>query len=133
MPILKNSVINQIQRIIEDSNNFSKNDFKLEFPNKGNVLAHIQYRASKQYSFSIEENVVNNFLGIGLALQNQKFETVLQTKEKPGNHKNEEISTHNSIDDCIKRIRTWLFNLDADLKSEIDFDIENISDIDNFE
>lgn len=133
MAILKNSVIKEIQNIIENSNNFSRNDFKFEFPDKGNVLALIQYRASKQYSFSIEENIINNFLALGTVLQNKEAERVLQTRQKPGNHKNEEISTCVDIDECIREVRTWLFNLDTELKSEIDFDIESISDIDDFE
>lgn len=133
MAILKNSIIKEIQNTIENSNNFSRDDFKFEFPDEGNVLAHIEYRASKQYSFSIEENVINDFLGIGLALKNQKLERALQTRQKPGNHKNEEMFTHEDINECISKISFWLMNLDNDLQSVIDFEIEKISDIDDFE
>lgn len=141
MAILKNSIIKEIQDTIESSNKFSKNDFKFEFPDEGKVLAHIQYRASKQYSFSIEEDSIkkthreissmsNIFSG---RLEHEEFATVFRTKQKPGKHKNEEKIAHANIDECIREIRNWLFNLDIDLKNEIDFDIENISDIDNFE
>lgn len=141
MPILKNSVIKEIHNTIENSNNFSRDDFKFEFPNEGKVLAHIIYRASKQYSFSIEEYSIkkihreipgmsNIFSG---KLEHEEFETVFRTKQKPGKYKNEETFTCIDIDECIREIRNWLFNLDTELKSEIDFDVENILDIDDFE
>ncbi|QIR75105.1 hypothetical protein FA592_02275 [Sulfurospirillum diekertiae] len=133
MAILKNSIIKEIQDTIANSNQFSKDDFKFEFPNEGKILAYIEYRASKQYSFSIEENVVGNFFALGLSLENKKIETVIQTRQKPGNHKNEEIFTHENIDECIKKIRNWLFNLDIDLKSIVDFDVDTVSYIDDFE
>lgn len=141
MAILKNSIIKEIQDTIENSKNFSIGDFKFEFPDKGNILAHIQYRASKQYSFSIEEDSIkkthreissmsNIFSG---RLEHEELATVFRTKQKPGKHKNEEKNTHGNIDECISEIRNWLYHLDIDLKNEIDFDIENISDIDDFE
>lgn len=143
MAILKNAIIKEIQDTIENSNIFSKNDFKFEFPDTGNILAHIQYRASKQYSFSIEEDSIkkthreissmsNIFSG---RLEHEELATVFRTKQKPGKHKNEEKNTHGNIDECISEIRNWLYHLDTDLKNEIDFDIENISDsdIDDFE
>ena len=141
MPILKNSVIREIQNTIENSNNFSRDDFKFEFPNEGNVLAYIIYRASKQYSFSIEEDSIkkthrevssisNIFSG---RLEHEEFETVFRIRKKPGQHKNTETSTHRNFHECISEINNWLFNLDTELKSEIDFDVENILDIDDFE
>jgi len=132
MPIIRNVKIQNIKNIISRSKVFSINDFRLEFPNSGNILVSIKYRVSSQFLFNIEENQEGNGIyNLNLLMSNKKM--VLQTIQKPGKNKNEEIYTHVNIDECINEISSWLANLDEDLKNEIDFEIEDISDIEDFE
>ncbi|MCK9473839.1 hypothetical protein [Sulfurimonas sp.] len=135
MPQIRNTKIQDIKNQINTSKLFFINDFKLEFFENGNILAKISFRASGKYSFSIEENIVSNsILDIHIPILNQNREKVLQTIEKPGDNKNIEIRNHENLDDCIKRISEWLYNLDEDLKNEFTFEnIEEISDIEKFE
>ncbi|MGD9553197.1 MAG: hypothetical protein AB7D96_11590 [Arcobacteraceae bacterium] len=134
MPQIRNTKVENIYHSIKSSKNFSLDDFKIEFPNDGNVLVNIYFRASNKYSFSIEENNINILSSFGSIMSNQKPEKVHQTIEKPGNNKNIEIHNHENLDNCINKIASWLYNLDEDLKNEFTFDdIEQISDIEEFE
>lgn len=134
MPIIRNIKIKNVKDIINNSKLFSINDFKLEFPDNGNILLNIKYRASSLYLFRIEENQISSgILDFQATLANKKKETVLQTIQQPGNNKNIEVHDHKNIDQCIKELRDWLINLDEDLRNEIDFTINDLSKIDDFE
>jgi len=135
MAQIRNSKMQDIKHKLNESKLFSINDFKLKFPNSGDILVEIIFRGSSKYLFRIEENTVYNPLtATSLAFSGQKKEKVLQTIQKPGNSKNYEVHDHKNIDTCIGEISDWLINLDEDLKYESVFDdINNISDIDEFE
>ncbi|WP_415395915.1 hypothetical protein [Sulfurimonas sp. CS5] len=141
MPIIRNTKIQSIKNKIDESTLFSIDDFKFEFPEDGNILASIQFRGSSSYSFNIEENLIKKetYSAFGALyiqpLSNQKVERekVLQTIEKPGGIKNREINNHDSIDQCIYGIGSWLLYLNEDLKNNIDFSIDDITDIEDFE
>ncbi|EDZ62203.1 hypothetical protein SMGD1_0034 [Sulfurimonas gotlandica GD1] len=134
MPIIRNTKIQNIKNEINKSKVFSINDFKFEFPDDGNVLASIHFRALPNYSFNIEENTVSNGIyDFANTLANKEYEKVLQTIEKPGKDKNIEINNHENIDECIETIYSWLIYLDEDLKNNIEFDIDDIADIEDFE
>ena len=135
MPQIRNTKVENIYNIIRSSKNFSLDDFKVVFPDNGNVLVKISFRASTKYSFSTEENIVSNgILDIRIPILDQNREKVLQTIEKPGDNKNIEIHNHENLDSCISKIASWLYNLDEDLKNEFTFDdIEQISNIEEFE
>jgi ribosomal protein S15P/S13E len=131
MPQIRNTKVENIYHSIKLSKNFSLDDFKIEFPDDGNVLVKILLRASNKYSFSIEENNINILSSFGSIMSNQEPEKVYQTIEKPGHNKNIEIHNHENLDSCINKIASWLYNLDEDLKNEFTFD--DISDIEEFE
>ncbi len=134
MPQIRNIKVENIYHSIKSSKNFSLDDFKIKFPDDGNILVEISFRASTKYSFSIEENNINIFSSLTSTISNQKPEKVHQTIEKPGDNKNIEIHNHENLDSCINKITSWLYNLDEDLKNEFIFDdIEHISDIEEFE
>jgi len=134
MPQIRNTKVENIYHSIKSSKKFSLDDFKIEFPDDGNVLVKISFRASTKYSFSIEENNINILSSFGSIMSNQKPEKVYQTIENPGDNKNIEIHNHKNLDSCISKIASWLYNLDEDLKNEFTFDdIEHIPDIKEFE
>jgi hypothetical protein len=135
MPQIRNTKIQDIYHIIKSSKKFLIDDFKIEFPDNGNILVKILFRTSSKYSFNIEENIVSNSIfDIQLTMANKKREVVLQTIEKPGNSKNKEIHNHENIDSCIDKISSWLQSLDEDLQNEFNFeDIEAFQNIDEFE
>lgn len=135
MAQIRNTKIQDIYFSIQASRFFSLDDFRVEFPDTGNILARISFRASSKYSFSIEENTVSNgIFDIQLTMANKKREMVLQTIEKPGNSKNIEKYNHESLDSCINKISSWLYNLDEDLKNELNFtEIEDVTNIEEFE
>lgn len=56
MSQIRNTKIQDIKHIINQSNLFSINDFKFDFPDKDEILAKIVFRASSKYSFSIIED-----------------------------------------------------------------------------
>jgi hypothetical protein len=138
MAQIRNTKIQDIKDKINASRIFSINDFKLEFPDVGNVLAKIVLRGSSKYSFSIEENYIfekeSSIFNLSFTPQNYKKEKTFQTLKKPGYNKNFEVDNHKDIDECISQISSWLSNLDEDLKNEEIFDnIEDFSNIDEFE
>lgn len=135
MPQIRNTKIQDIYHIIKSSKKFSMDDFKIEFPEKGNILAKIILRGSSKYSFFIEENFIlkskPTMLGIS---KNYNEEKTFQTVQKPAKNKNVEIDEHNDIDGCIYQISAWLYNLNEDLQNEFNFeDIGNLSNINEFE
>lgn len=135
MAQIRSTKIRNIYNKIQASKIFSLDDFRIDFPDTGNVLAKITFRASDKYSFCIEENTISNgIFDIQLAVANKKREMVLQTIEKPGGSKNIEIHSHETLDRCIERIPSWLYNLDEDLKNEFNStEIEDIPNIEEFE
>lgn len=135
MPQIRNTKIQDIYHIIKSSKKFSMDDFKIKFPDDGNVLVEILFRASSKYSFNIRENMISNsIIDIQLTMANKKRETVLQTIEIPGSSKNIEIHNQDNIDSGIRKISSWLHNLDEDLQNEFDFgDIRKVQNIDEFE
>jgi hypothetical protein len=134
MAQIRNTKMENIYQHIKLSKNFSLDDFKIEFPDDGNVLVKILFRASSKYSFSIEENYINILSSFTSTISNKKPEKVHQTIEKPGDNKNIEIHNHENLDSCISKIVSWLSNLDDDLKNEFTFDdIEQVSNIEEFE
>lgn len=134
MPQIRNTKVKNIYHIIKSSKNFSLDDFKIEFPDDGNVLVNILFRASSKYSFSIEENNIDIFSSLASSISNKKPEKVHQTIERPGDNKNIETHNHENLDSCIYKINSWLYNLDEDLKNQLTFDdIEQISNIEKFE
>lgn len=135
MPQIRNTKIQNMKNKITSSRLFDINDFKLEFPDTGNVLAKISLRGSNKYSFSIEENYTSNgILDMQLTLQNKQREKVIQTLQSPGQNKNFEVHNHKNIDKCIEELDIWLINLDEDLKHEDILDtMDNSLDIDEFE
>lgn len=62
MPQIRNTKVENIYHSIKSSKKFSLYDFKIEFPDDGNVLVKILLRASNKYSFSIEENNIIFYL-----------------------------------------------------------------------
>ena len=116
MTILNKKRIQEIYDTITHSKIFTIDDFKIEFPDKGNILAKIHFKASSQYTFSIVENDGLNIFNMPLLNNNHKKEISFQTIEKPSDNKNEEILEHENLTKCIERIYYWLENLDYDLK-----------------
>ncbi|MCT7579205.1 BAR domain-containing protein [Aliarcobacter butzleri] len=140
MSQIRNTKIQDIKHIINQSNLFSINDFKFDFPDKDEILAKIVFRASNKYSFSIiedyklKEEPKTLLSNLSLMQTTYSKEKVLQVKMSPGNDKNFEIHTINNIDEGIRKISSWLYNLDEDLKCKELFDeIENSTNIDEFE
>lgn len=136
MSQIRNTKIQDMKHIINQSNLFSINDFKFDFPDKDEILAKIVFRASSKYSFSIiEDYKLKEEQKTSLSiLSTYSKEKVLQVKMSPGNDKNFEIHTINNIDEGIRNISSWLYNLDEDLKCKELFDeIENSTNIDEFE
>lgn len=135
MPQIRNTKIQDIYHIIKSSKKFSMDDFKIEFPDNGNILVKILFRASSKYSFNIEENMISNgIFDLQLTMANKKKESVLQTIERPGDSKNIEIHNQDNIDSGIRKISSWLHNLDEDLQNEFNFeDIGKVQSIDEFE
>ncbi|PRM90555.1 hypothetical protein CJ671_01760 [Aliarcobacter cryaerophilus] len=133
MSILNKKTIQQVFHAIKQSRIFTINDFKIEFPDKGNILVKIEFRASSKYSFSIEENLISDNI-FSLTLSKPKDEKlVLQTVEIPGNIKNFERITHENIDECINVILSWLYNLDTELKNDFSFELEEQAELEEFE
>ena len=60
MSILNKKTIEKIFNSLKQSNIFNVNDFKIEFPDNGNILVMISFRASDKYFFSIEENFTSD-------------------------------------------------------------------------
>lgn len=116
MTILNKKRIQEIYDTITYSKIFTIDDFKIEFPDKGNTLAKIHFKASGKYTFLIIENDGLNIFNMPLLNNNHKKEISFQTIEKPSDNKNEEKLEHENLDKCIERIYYWLQNLDVDLK-----------------
>lgn len=139
MPQIRNTKIQDIKHQINQSHLFSINDFKFDFPDKDEVLVIITFRASSKYSFTIFDDYVLKkepipLLGASFLQQNYSKEKILQIKMVPGNDKNIEVLKIDNLDEGIKKISSWLYNLDEDLKCEELFDeIENSTNIDDFE
>ncbi|WP_419774463.1 hypothetical protein [Halarcobacter sp.] len=139
MSQIRNTKIQDIKHQINQSKLFTINDFKFDFPESGEVLVKITFRASSKYLFSIFDDYTikkepQHFLALTLPQTSYSKEKVLQIKMSPGNDKNIEILTIDNLDEGIRKINSWLYNLDEDLKCGDFFDeIENSSNIDNFE
>ncbi|MGJ0288544.1 hypothetical protein [Aliarcobacter cryaerophilus] len=133
MSILNKKTIEKIFNSLKQSNIFNVNDFKIEFPDNGNILVMISFRASDKYFFSIEENFTSDNIFSLPFSKSKDQKLILQTVVIPGNIKNHEIITHKDIDDCIRNISLWLYNLDIELKNDFSFEFEDQSKLEEFE
>ncbi len=139
MPQIRNTKIQDIKHQVNQSQLFSINDFKFDFPDQDEILVKITFRASSKYIFSIVDNYIlkkepQHFFALTLPQSSYSKEKVLQIKMSPGQDKNMEILTIDNLDEGIRKINSWLYNLDEDLKCENLFDeMENSSNIDDFE
>lgn len=133
MSILNKRIIEKIHNVIKQSRIFTPNDFKIEFPDNGNILAKIEFRAFSKYTFSIEENFISdNIFSLGLFNKPKDEKLVFQTVEIPGNTKNFERISYENIDQCIDAISSWLYNLDEELKNVNSFEIEEHIELEEF-
>lgn len=132
MPALRRKKIENIKMIIVDNGKFSIGDFLLEFPDSGNVLTSIRFRANQDFKFVIKEDSEPdiNMVPVGLNM-NFKYKNIYYTIEEPGEFKNQDKNECKNINDCIRNINNWLNNLDDELKS-IHIDILNDENIDDF-
>ncbi|QDF27972.1 hypothetical protein [Halarcobacter anaerophilus] len=139
MPQIRNTKIQDIKHQINQSQLFSINDFKFDFPDEDEILVKIIFRASNKYLFSIFDDYTikkepTPLFGLSFTQPSYSKEKVLQVKMSPGNDKNIEVLKIDNLDEGIGKISSWLYNLDEDLKCENLFDeMENSSNIDDFE
>lgn len=132
MPMLRNSVINQILVHLEYGD-FCVEDFDTLFPDDSTVLAQITFRALPKYTFVLDETYSRGSISSALAVMGQgDAKKVIRTVEKPGTYKNHESRTHDDIASAISRISDWvrsirddLINSRATLRSTIDELTEN--------
>ncbi|WP_066408684.1 hypothetical protein [Aliarcobacter skirrowii] len=133
MSILNKKRVQEIYNTIAHSKIFTIDDFKIEFPNEGNILVEIHFKAYSKYSFSIIEVDGLGIFSMPLLNNNYKKEISLQTIEKPSDNKNKEILEHENLDKCIERIYYWLLNIDSDLKNDFNLELEKQTNSEEFE
>lgn len=102
-----------------DNQIFSADDFIVEFPKTGSVLAKIHFAHNNDYYFHIAE-LQKKSLGIAATLAAIADDVIVPgTIECPGDYKRVEEKRFESFNSCIIRIRGWCENIRADLKTKI--------------
>jgi hemoglobin-like flavoprotein len=115
MPKLRNSIITQILDYLEYGD-FCVEDFDAQFPDDSNILAQITFKALPKYSFVLDETYPGGAIASSLAITRQgNSKRVIRTIEKPGEYKNHEQKTHDSIDSAIRRVSDWVVSIRDDL------------------
>jgi len=101
-----------------DNNIFSVDDFVIEFPNTGSVLAKIKFAHNNDYYFHITEAQKARGVAATIAAYSDSVR-VPATVECPGDYKRVEENRFESFDFCINRIQRWCENIRSDLKTKI--------------
>ena len=99
-----------------DNDVFSADDFIVEFPENGNVLAKIKFLHGGDYYFHITELPKSKGVAATMAVLSGE-EKVPATIECPGDYKKIEENKFDSFDVCVRRIRNWCVNIRSDLKT----------------
>lgn len=69
-----------------------------------------------KYSFILDETYPGGTIGSALALTGRNnIKRVIRTTESPGEYKNHDSRTHETIDSAIRRISEWVGNIREDL------------------
>lgn len=113
MSQLKASTMKSIYEAV-DNRIFSSDDFLLEFPKTGRILAKIKFVHNNDYYFHIAEVPKGKGIVATIAALSDD-EKVPATIECPGDYKREEENRFDSFDSCINRIPIWCENIRADL------------------
>lgn len=101
-----------------DNQIFSADDFVVEFPKTGSVLAKVKFAHNNDYYFHIAE--VQKARGVAATIASfTDDERIPATIECPGDYKRVEENRVGSFDSCISRIQRWCENIKADLKTKI--------------
>lgn len=97
-----------------DNRIFSSDDFVVEFPKTGRVLAKIKFVHNDDYYFNIAEVPKSKGIAATMAAFSDEAKAPA-TIECPGDYKREEVNHFDSFDSCIKRIIRWCENINSDL------------------
>lgn len=117
MSQLKTSTMKSVYDAL-DNNIFSSDDFIVEFPKTGSVLAKIKFAHNSDYYFHIAELQKARGAATTLAALSD-YVTVPGTIECPGDYKRVDENRHESFYSCIIRIKRWCENIRADLNTKI--------------
>lgn len=130
MPNLKNSIISEILNNL-DHEDFCREDFTTDFPEKSSTLAKLVFSAMPKYEFEIEEHITGGNVFAAALMHHQETERkkVIRTIESPGDYRNDEYHTHNDISGAISRVTKWISNIREDLIHSKDTVSTNIDDI----
>jgi len=100
-----------------DNKIFSVDDFVVEFPKSGSVLAKIKFAHHNGYYFNIAE--VQKVRGVAAMAALSSGVEIPATIECPGDYKRVEENRFESFDSCIVRIQRWCENIRSDLKTKM--------------
>ncbi|WP_457748673.1 hypothetical protein [Sulfurimonas sp.] len=116
--LLRNTKKIEIENAIKKSGYFTIDDFDINFNSKNDYLVMITF-AYPCFTFIILENEVKqNIKSSYLALKSEyKTKNVIQTRECPGDFKENETKNYDDIDSCIYRIDKWIKNLYDDIRN----------------
>jgi len=132
MSQLRNTKKLEIKNAITKSGYFTIDDFEINFNSKNDYLVVITFIAYPYFNFIMLENEVKDNTKNMLAIRTMKYKTkkVIQTRECPGDYKENETKNYENVDDCIYRIAKWIQNLYDDLQN-IDIAKEENNDTKN--
>ncbi|MCE5163774.1 Uncharacterised protein [Plesiomonas shigelloides] len=114
MSILKDTVKSLIIHNL-NSNDFCREDFTIEFPDKGSTLAKIIFTAKPTFHFNINEVSPSPFRQSLNANRSVETEDKIVCSISPGDYKNIEQKTHPDLSVAIYSISTWLSNIKTEL------------------
>ncbi|EPP5754992.1 hypothetical protein ACUT59_003345 [Vibrio cholerae] len=115
MAILKRTKISHIQNIL-DNGKYCLEDFETIFPAQGSVLVEIKFKAYPSFHLSIYEETRNTMGAFALLSDpNQEIKTVIKCSMSPGEYKTEQVTRHDSIDNAISEIYSWVDNIKEEL------------------
>jgi len=119
MSQLRNTKKLEIKNAVLKSGYFTLDDFEIDFNSKNGYLVIITFIAYPYFSFTILENEVKEKIKSSyLSLQSEyKIKNVIQTRECPGDFKENETKNYDDMDSCIYRIDKWVKNLYDDLRN----------------
>ena len=132
MTNLKKSKINEIMKVFKESNYFTIDDFKFEFPSSGNTLCKIEFISYDDYQFILEEknHQIKSVSSFPFSNTNYIEEKSLYITQSPGSYKKEDNTKVNDFYAVASSIRDWIGRIDTELEENSNlFDFDNISEL----
>lgn len=119
MSQLKPSVVNDILEALGKSR-FTKEDFRVEFPKSGRILAKITFLHKPEYFLTLSEEekqnqvIVKHNYDLTSRTESVKYTTYI-VREVPGRYKTDDQSEIDNPGDLLKLIPKWCDNIRSDL------------------